>query len=182
MLVNKINTDIKDQLAKELKKKNPLSLPEIKKVVVNMRITDAKEDKGVIEPALEELSAITGQKPVICKAKKSIAGFKLRQGDPIGLKVTLRGKRMYDFIERLFSFVVPRLRDFRGLSARGFDSNYNYTIGFSEQTVFPEIQVDKVKKVRGLEVTLVTKAENLQEARLLLEKLGCVFTKEEDGK
>jgi large subunit ribosomal protein L5 len=182
MLANKINTDIKDQLIKGLNKKNPLSLPEIKKVVVNMRITDAKDDKGVIEPAIEELSVITGQKPVICKAKKSISGFKLRQGDPIGLKVTLRGRRMYDFIERLFSFVVPRLRDFRGLSARGFDDNYNYTIGFSEQTVFPEIQVDKVKKVRGLEVTLVTKAENLHEARLLLEKLGCVFAKEEDGK
>jgi len=179
MLANKIYKEISPELAKKMGIKNLLAVPRVEKVVVNMRISDAKEDKAVIDQASKELALITGQKPKICSARKSISGFKLRRGDPVGLKVTLRGKRMYDFLERLFGLAIPRLRDFRGLPLKGFDKAANYTIGFRDQIIFPEIEADQIKKERGLEVTIVTTAKDKKESKILLESLGAVFEKEQ---
>ncbi len=178
MLADTFYKKILPELQQKLNKKNPLAVPRIEKVVVNMRIGEAKEDKAVIDQASQELALITGQKPKFCQAKKSISGFKLRKGDIIGLKVTLRGRRMYDFLERLFVLTLPRLRDFRGLPLKGFDSSANYTIGLKEQLVFPEIQPDKIKKERGLEVTIVTSTKDRNEAKTLLESMGAIFEKE----
>ncbi|MEX0753874.1 MAG: 50S ribosomal protein L5 [Actinomycetota bacterium] len=147
-------------------------VPSLAKIVVNMGVGDSLKDGRMLEAAVEDLTTITGQKPVVTKAKKSIAGFKLRQGQAIGVKVTLRGDRMWEFIDRLMSITLPRIRDFRGLDPRAFDGHGNYTIGLTEQLVFPEIDYDKVAKVRGMDITVVTTASDDDEGRALLLALG----------
>jgi len=176
MLIERYKNEIIPALKKELDLQNPMSIPKVKKVVVNMGIAEAKEDKQLIEEYSSELAKITGQKPSICKAKRSISSFKLRQGEPIGLKVTLRGRRMYDFLERLFNLAFPRVRDFRGFSRKQLDKEGNYSIGITEQIVFPEIEIDKIKKSKGLQVTIVTNTTDPKAAVTLLKLMGLPFS------
>jgi large subunit ribosomal protein L5 len=154
-----------------------MQVPKIEKVVINMGMGEAVANSKVLDTAVEELRIISGQKPVITKAKKSIAGFKLREGMPIGVKVTLRGERMYHFLDKLFNVVLPRVRDFRGVSTKAFDGRGNYTLGLKEQLIFPEIEYDKVDKVRGMDIVIVTTAQSDEESRELLAQLGMPFTK-----
>ncbi len=158
--------------------KNVMEVPRLDKVVVSIGVGEAIQNAKALEGAEMDLPAITGQRPVITRAKKSIAAFRLRTGMAIGLKVTLRRKRMYDFVERLVNVVLPRIREFRGVSRNSFDGRGNYTLGFREQTVFPEIDYDKIDKVRGLEVTIVTTAKTDEEGRHLLELLGVPFSRD----
>lgn len=158
-------------------KQNKMAVPKVTKIVLNIGLKEAAHDKGVLEKAMEQLAIIAGQKPKVTRAKISIANFKLREGDVVGLAVTLRGKRMDDFMTKLFTIVLPRVRDFRGVSATAFDGRNNYSLGLSEQIVFPEIDFAKIDKVRGLEITFVTTAKNAQETRKLLELLGMPFQK-----
>lgn len=167
----------KSKLAQELKVKNLMALPRLLKIVVNIGLGEALLNKKVIESATEQLALICGQKPVITRARKDISSFKLRKGEIVGLKATLRGKRMYDFFEKLVKIVLPRLRDFRGVSERGFDGRGGFTLGFPEQIVFPEIEYSKIDKIRGLEVTFVTSGKNKEETKKLLEVLGMPFRK-----
>lgn len=153
---------------------NPMTVPRLKKVVVNMGV-DAQLDRDLLKAATEDLAKITGQKPVTTHATKSIANFKLREGMPIGAKVTLRGERMYEFLERLMHATLPRIRDFRGVNPKAFDGRGNYTLGLKEQTLFPEIDADKVKRVQGMDITIVTSATNNDDARELLKLLGMPF-------
>ena len=176
-LATKFNSKIKGDLKTELAIKNIHGVPRLKKIVVNMGIKDALADKKNVEIATEVLAQITGQKPKITKAKKSIATFKLREGDRIGVMVTLRGKRMYDFYEKLVGIVLPRLRDFRGVPIKSFDGRGNYSLGFSESLVFPEIDPSNIEKVQGLEITIVTSARDNKEAEALLRALGMPFAK-----
>ena len=176
-LMQNFNTTITRELQKELAIKNKHGVPRLKKIVVNMGIKDAIADKKNIEVAAEVLAQITGQKPKVTKARKSIATFKLREGDKIGVMVTLRGKRMYDFYEKLVSIVLPRLRDFRGVSIKSFDGRGNYSLGFSESIVFPEIDPSKIEIVQGLEITIVTSSTDNKEAEALLRALGMPFSK-----
>ena len=176
-LEEKYRQEIRPKLAKELSLKNVLAVPSMEKVVLNMGLGQAAQEKGLIEKAAEDLKVIAGQKPRVNKARLSIAGFKIRKGDAIGLMVTLRGKRMYSFLEKLFKMVLPRLRDFKGASNSGFDGRGNYSFGISEQIVFPEIDYAKVDKIRGLQITFVTNAGNNQKAKRLLEELGMPFEK-----
>ncbi|MCX6725870.1 MAG: 50S ribosomal protein L5 [Candidatus Shapirobacteria bacterium] len=176
-LQEKYKNEINQKLAKEFSLDNFLAVPAVKKVVINMGLGEMARDKGLIEKATEDLRIITGQKPRINKARLSIAGFKLRKGDPVGLMVTLRGKRMYQFLEKLFRIVLPRFRDFRGVPLSGLDGQGNYNLGISEQIVFPEIDYAKVDKIRGLQITFVTSARNNQQAKRLLEELGIAFEK-----
>jgi large subunit ribosomal protein L5 len=171
------NTKIKGDLQKDLGIKNINAVPRLTKVVVNMGVKDALADKKNVETAATVLGQITGQKPKITKAKKSIATFKLREGDKIGVVVTLRGKRMYDFYEKLVRIVLPRIRDFRGVSLKSFDGRGNYSLGFSETIVFPEIDQSKIEKVQGVEITIVTNARDDKEAEALLRALGMPFAK-----
>jgi len=154
-----------------------MQVPRVEKVVINMGVGDAVGNSKLLDAAVEDLTAIAGQKPVITRAKKSIAGFKLRAGMPIGVKVTLRGERMYHFLDKLFNVVLPRVRDFRGVSPKAFDGRGNYTLGLKEQLIFPEIDYDKVDKVRGMDVVIVTTANTDEEARELLTQLGMPFAK-----
>jgi large subunit ribosomal protein L5 len=154
-----------------------MEVPKIEKIVVNMGVGDAKENPKFLENAVEELSIITGQKPVITKARKAIAGFKLRTGMPIGTMVTLRGERMYHFLDRLLNIALPRVRDFRGVSPKAFDGRGNYTMGIKEQLIFPEINYDKVEKVRGMDIVFVTTAKTDEEGRELLTGFGFPFKK-----
>lgn len=154
-----------------------MQVPRVEKVVINMGVGDAVGNAKLLDAAVEDLTAISGQKPVITRAKKSIAGFKLRAGMPIGVKVTLRGERMYHFLDKLFNVVLPRVRDFRGVSPKSFDGRGNYTLGLKEQLIFPEIDYDKVDKVRGMDVVIVTTAKTDEEARELLSQLGMPFAK-----
>ncbi len=170
--------NVASKLAEEFGIANPMAIPKLTKVVVNIGLKEAAHDKGVLEKASAQLGDITGQKPKITRAKKSIANFKLREGDPVGLTVTLRGKRMYDFLTKLFNIVLPRVRDFHGVSTKAFDLSGNYTLGLSEQIVFPEIDYSKIDKIRGLEITIVSSAVDGKMARRLLELLGLVFEKE----
>ena len=158
-------------------KQNKMAVPKVIKIVLNIGLKEAAHDKGVLEKAMEQLSIIAGQKPKVTRAKISIANFKVREGDVVGLAVTLRRKRMDDFMTKLFTIVLPRVRDFRGVSATAFDGRSNYTLGLSEQIVFPEIDFSKIDKIRGLEITFVTTAKNAQETRKLLELLGMPFIK-----
>lgn len=176
-LAIKYNTKIKADLKKELDIKNVHAVPALKKIVVNMGIKDALADKKNVEIATKVLAQVTGQKPKVNKAKKSIATFKLRQGDKIGVVVTLRGKRMYDFYEKLVGIVLPRIRDFRGVPLKSFDGRGNYSIGFAESTVFPEIDPAKIEKVQGIEITIVTSARTNEEGEALLRALGMPFSK-----
>ncbi len=171
-------TDVQSQLQKKLGKKNPISTPMLSKIVVNMGVKGALQDKKNMQNAILILTQITGQMPRVAKAKKAIASFKLRQGDEIGAVVTLRGKRMYDFFEKLVAIVFPRIRDFHGVSRKSFDGRGNYTLGFNEHIVFPEIDPGKVDKIYGLEVCIVTTAQNDKDALSLFEALGMPFVKE----
>jgi len=164
-------------LAKELDIKNVFDIPRISKIVLNMGVKDALSDKKNIEKAIEVLGQITGQKPKITKAKKAISTFKLREGDEIGLMVTLRGKRMYDFFQKLVGVVLPRLRDFHGVPTKSFDGRGNYSLGFAESLVFPEIDPGKIDKIQGLEITIVTTARDDKEGFALLKSLGMPFSK-----
>ncbi len=163
------------ELSKEMKYKNSLEVPRLSKIVVNMGLNDAVGNKGVIDKVAKQLETITGQKPIITKAKKSISAFKVRKGMPIGLKVTLRGDRMFDFLEKLVKIVLPRQRDFKGISTNGLDGLGNLNLGFREQTIFPDIEYDQVDRIRGLEVTIVTTAGTDREAIELLKKVGIPF-------
>jgi large subunit ribosomal protein L5 len=176
-LEKKYQQEIRPKLAKEFALKNVLAVPSVVKVVLNIGLGQASQEKNLIEKAAEDLRVITGQKPKINKARLAIAGFKIRKDDPIGLMVTLRGRRMYDFLEKLFKIVLPRLRDFKGVSSSGFDSHGNYNLGLSEQIVFPEIDYAKIDKIRGLQITVVTNAQDGQKAKRLLEEMGMPFEK-----
>ena len=167
--------EIKPALTEQFSYSNPMQIPAVVKVVVNMGVGDAAKDSKLIDGALRDLTAITGQKPQLRKATKSIAQFKLREGMPIGAKVTLRGDRMWEFLDRLVSLALPRIRDFRGLSPAQFDGNGNYTFGLNEQSMFHEIDVDKVDRTRGMDITVVTTATNDDEGRALLKALGFPF-------
>ena len=164
-------------LTKQLGYDNIMAVPKLIKINVNMGLGDAIANAKILDVAAEELSAITGQRPIVTKAKKSIAAFKLRQGMPIGLTVTLRGDRMYEFLDRIISIALPRVRDFRGISDRAFDGRGNYTLGLKDQLIFPEIDYGKVDKARGMNVTVVTSAKNDNEAYELLKALGMPFVK-----
>ena len=163
------------QLQSDLGISNPMAVPRLEKVVINMGVGDALRDARMLEFAVGDLQIITGQKPIITKARKSIAGFKLREGQQIGAKVTLRGDRMWEFIDRLVSIAIPRIRDFRGLNPNAFDGHGDYTLGLTEQLIFPEIDYDKVLKIRGMDITVVTTARNDDEGRALLVALGFPF-------
>ncbi|MCU6791739.1 MULTISPECIES: 50S ribosomal protein L5 [Paenibacillus] len=154
-----------------------MQVPKIEKVVINMGVGEAVSNSKVLDVAVQDLQLIAGQKPVVTKAKKSIAGFKLRENMPIGVKVTLRGERMYHFLDKLFNVALPRVRDFRGVSSKAFDGRGNYTLGLKEQLIFPEIEYDKVDKVRGMDIVIVTTAQSDEESRELLTQLGMPFTK-----
>ena len=161
--------------AKEFEIKNPMAIPRIEKIILNMGLGEASANAKILDVATEELKAISGQKPVITKAKKSIAAFKLRQGMSIGTMVTLRGARMYEFLDRLISVALPRVRDFRGVSAKAFDGRGNYTLGVREQLIFPEIDFNKVDKMRGMNISIVTTAKTDEQARSLLKAMGMPF-------
>jgi len=174
-LRDKYKSDIAPALAKEFDIKNPMAIPRIEKVVINMGLGEASSNSKILDVAAEEIKSISGQKPVITKAKKSIAAFKLRQGMNIGAMVTLRGERMYEFLDRLISVALPRVRDFRGVSGKAFDGRGNYTLGVREQLIFPEIDFNKVDKTRGMNISIVTTAETDDQARSLLKALGMPF-------
>jgi len=173
--LEKYRNQVVPALMKQFNYKNPLQVPRLEKIVINMGLGEATQNPKVIDAAVEDLRAISGQQPVVTRAKKSIAGFRLRQGMPIGVKVTLRGERMYHFLDKLMNLALPRVRDFRGVSPRSFDGRGNYTLGLREQLIFPEIDYDKIDKVRGLEVVVVTTAKTDEEARALLTELGMPF-------
>ncbi|MFZ5810284.1 MAG: 50S ribosomal protein L5 [Chloroflexota bacterium] len=170
--------EVAPTLKKTLNLQNVMQVPKVKKVVVNVGVGEALDNPKALEAAVEDITKITGQKPIITKARKSIANFKLREGRAIGIKVTLRGERMWDFLDRLMNVALPRVRDFRGVPADAFDGRGNYTLGLREQLVFPEIDYDKIDKLRGLEISIVTSARNDEEGRQLLKLLGMPFKKD----
>jgi large subunit ribosomal protein L5 len=174
-LKDRYQKEIAPAIAKEFGIKNPMAIPRVEKIVLNMGMGEAIANNKILDTATDELRAVTGQKPVVTKAKKSIASFKLRQGMPIGVMVTLRGDRMYEFLDRLVSIALPRVRDFRGVSPKAFDGRGNYTIGVREQLIFPEIDFNKVDKLRGMNISIVTTARNDEQARALLKGLGMPF-------
>jgi large subunit ribosomal protein L5 len=171
----RFRAELLGRLQRELALKNPMQVPCLEKVVINMGIGDSLKDGRMLEAATDDLAIITGQKAVITKARKSIAGFKVREGMSIGAKVTLRGDRMWEFVDRLLSVAIPRIRDFRGLNPRSFDGHGNYTLGLTEQLIFPEVDYDKVVKIRGMDVTVVTTARVDEQGRALLTALGFPF-------
>jgi large subunit ribosomal protein L5 len=175
----KYNNEVVPALRKAFELANIMQVPRITKVVVNIGMGEAMDNPKAMEAAVSDLTIITGQKPVMTKARKSIANFKLREGRLIGTKVTLRGDRMWAFIDRLLSTALPRVRDFRGVSANAFDGRGNYTLGLRDQLIFPEIEYDKIDKLRGMEVTIVTTAKNDDQARVMLQLLGMPFSKKE---
>ena len=174
-LKERYQKDVAPAIAREFGITNPMAIPRVQKVVLNMGMGEAIANAKILDTAADELRVITGQKPVITKAKKSIASFKLRQGMPIGVMVTLRGDRMYEFLDRLVSIALPRVRDFRGISPKAFDGRGNYTIGVREQLIFPEIDFNKVDKLRGMNITIITTARDDEQARALLKGLGMPF-------
>ena len=176
-LKEKYLNEVSTALMSKFEYKSVMQVPKVDKIVINMGVGDAVQNSKVLDAAVEELSTITGQKPVVTKAKKSIAGFRLREGMPIGAKVTLRGERMYEFLDKLISVSLPRVRDFRGVSKKAFDGRGNYTLGVKEQLIFPEIDYDKVSKVRGMDIVIVTTANSDEEARELLTQFGMPFQK-----
>lgn len=171
------NKELRKKLMEELKITNPMAVPRIFKVVLNVGAGEAVTSKGVIEKIQEQITNIAGQKAVVTKAKKSVSAFKIRQGQPIGVKVTLRGDKMFHFIEKLITIVIPRLRDFRGIEQSAVDQHGNLNLGFTEQTIFPEIEFDKVDKIRGLQVTIVTNAKDKEKGAKLFTLLGVPFKK-----
>ena len=170
-------SEITTALMQKFQYKSVMQVPKIEKVVINMGVGEAVSNSKILDVAVSELQLIAGQKPVVTKAKKSIAGFKLREGVPIGVKVTLRGERMYHFLDKLFNVALPRVRDFRGVSSKAFDGRGNYTLGLKEQLIFPEIEYDKVDKIRGMDVVIVTTANTDEEGRELLNQFGMPFVK-----
>ncbi len=171
-LYEKYKNEVKAELQKELELKNVMQVPRLEKIVVNSGVGEATQNIKILDKVMEELATITGQKPAIRRARKSIASFRLRAGMPVGATVTLRGIRMYEFFDRLVSIVVPRIKDFRGLSPRAFDGTGNYTLALKDQLVFPEIDYNKVERTKGLSITLVTSAKTNQEGKALLKRLG----------
>ncbi len=169
--------EIRDEMQKKFEYKNEMQIPKIDKIVINMGVGEAKENAKVLETAVKDLETITGQKAVITKAKHSVANFKLREGQPIGCKVTLRGEKMYEFLDRLVNLALPRVRDFRGVNPNAFDGRGNYALGIKEQVIFPEIEYDKVDKVRGMDIIFVTTANTDEEARELLTLFNMPFAK-----
>ncbi len=177
-LQEKYQSEVRDQLMKEFSLRNVMQVPRVEKVVVNIGVgSETQDNSKALDAAVGDLTIITGQKPVVAKARKSISNFKLREGKPIGVKVTLRGQRMWAFLDRLVNVALPRVRDFRGVPAESFDGRGNYTLGLREQLVFPEIENDKIDKVRGLEITVVTTAADDEQGRRLLQLLGMPFVK-----
>ena len=179
--MNRLHERYKNEISKNLMKEfnysSVMQLPKMEKIVINIGVGDAVSNTKLLDEAVEELTLISGQKPVITKAKKSIAGFKVREGQSIGCKVTLRGERMYDFLDKLISISLPRVRDFRGVSKDSFDGRGNYTLGVKEQLIFPEIDFDKVGKIRGMDIVFVTTANTDEDSRALLTELGMPFAK-----
>lgn len=169
--------EIRGKMNEQFKYKNPMQTPALEKVVINMGVGDAVNDRKVVDAAVEDLTRISGQKPVVTKARKSIANFKLRDGMPVGVKVTLRKDRMFEFLDRLVTIALPRVRDFRGLNAKSFDGRGNYALGLKEHIVFPEIDYDKVDKIRGMDIIVCTTANNDDEARALLKEFNFPFRK-----
>jgi large subunit ribosomal protein L5 len=178
-LKDRFRQELVPQLQEEMGLGNVMQVPRLEKVVVNMGVGDAQKDGRLLDAAVEDLTVITGQKPVVTKARKSIAGFKIREGMGIGVKATLRGDRMWEFVDRLVSLALPRIRDFRGLDPRGFDGHGNFTLGVTEQLIFPEIDYDKVVQVRGMDITVVTTADTDEHGRALLIALGFPFVVEQ---
>lgn len=178
-LMEQYSAEVRGSLASELGVKNRLAVPRLSKVVVSMGVGSAVQEKKRLQTAVEDLALITGQKPLICKAKKSVSNFKVREGYEIGCKVTLRGRRMFEFVDRLINIAVPRMRDFRGLSPTSFDGRGNYSMGVADQTIFPEIDIDKVEYQQGMNITLVTTAANDSDSRRLLTLLGMPFRQTE---
>ena len=170
-------SDVAPALMNKFSYKSVMEIPKLDKIVVNVGAGEARENSKVIDAIVRDLGIITGQKPHVCRAKKSVANFKLREGMPIGAKVTLRGERMYEFLDRLFNVALPRVRDFRGINANGFDGRGNYNMGLREQLIFPEIEYDKIDKVRGMDICFVTTAKTDEEARELLTLMGAPFAK-----
>ena len=169
--------DVVPALQKKFNYKSVMQIPKLDKVIINVGAGEAKENAKVIDAIMTDIAAITGQKPVICRAKKSVANFKLREGMPIGVKVTLRSDRMYEFVDRLFNVAFPRVRDFRGINGNSFDGRGNYSTGIKEQLIFPEIEYDKIDKVRGMDINFITTAKTDEEAKELLSLMGAPFAK-----
>ena len=175
-LQERYQKEVRDQLMKDFELRNVMQVPRVEKVVVNVGVgSETQSDSKALDAAVSDMTIITGQKPIIAKARKSIANFKLRENKPIGVKVTLRGQRMWAFLDRLMNVALPRVRDFRGVPSEAFDGRGNYTLGLREQLVFPEIEYDKIDKVRGMEITVVTSAPNDEQGRRLLQLLGMPF-------
>ncbi len=174
-LQDKYTKEIAPALMTKFGYKSPMQIPKLDKIVINIGMSDAKENPKVIDAACADLAAITGQKPVVTKARKSVANFKLREGMSIGCKVTLRADKMYEFLDKLFNVALPRVRDFRGISAEAFDGRGNYALGIKEQLIFPEIDYDKIDKIRGMDIIIVTTAKTDEEARELLDLMGAPF-------
>jgi large subunit ribosomal protein L5 len=174
-LIKKYKDEVVPQLMKDFTLTNVMEVPKLDRIVVNMGLGEAVQNAKLIESAVEELTAITGRKPVVTRAKKSIATFKLREGMPIGVMVTLRGEQMYDFLDRLISVALPRTRDFKGISPKAFDGRGNYTLGVREQIIFPEINYDKIDRIKGMNITFVTTAKTDEQGRALLKSLGMPF-------
>ena len=172
------NTEIREQMIKKFGYTNVMQVPKLDKIVVNMGVGEARENEKLLEAAAKDMEIITGQKPVLTKAKKSIANFKIREGMPIGCKVTLRGDRMYEFLDRLVNLALPRVRDFRGVNPNSFDGRGNYAMGIKEQLIFPEIEYDKIDKVRGMDIIFTTTAKTDEEARELLRLFNMPFAKQ----
>ena len=173
----KYSQEVAPALMKKFEYKSVMQIPKLDKITINVGCGEARDNAKVIDAIMMDLSAITGQRPVVCKAKKSVANFKLREGMNIGVKCTLRGDRMWEFLDRLFSVALPRVRDFRGINPNGFDGRGNYAMGVKEQLIFPEIEYDKIDKIRGMDIVFTTTAETDEEARELLELLGAPFAK-----
>ena len=167
--------EVAPALMKKFGYKSVMQIPKLDKIVINVGCGEARENSKVVDAIISDLSQITGQRPVVCRAKKSVANFKLREGMPIGVKVTLRGERMYEFLDRFFNLALPRVRDFRGINANSFDGRGNYAMGIKEQLIFPEIEYDKIDKVRGMDIIMVTTANTDEEARELLKLMGAPF-------
>ena len=174
-LREKYPSEVAPALMKQFNYKSVMQIPKIEKVVVNVGCSEAKDNSKVIDSVISDIEQITGQHPIVCKAKKSVANFKLREGQPIGVKVTLRGERMYEFIERLFEVALPRVRDFHGINGNSFDGRGNYSFGIKEQLIFPEIEYDKIDALRGMDISFVTTATTDEEAKALLKALGAPF-------